>query len=202
MAFALSLPHWLMQMEHFYNTTFNGLTEDALTLQKGEYEKCLFKNLDLSNKKLFEMRFFDCEFINCNVSMANTAQTVFSACQFTACKMLGLHFDHCSAFGLSFSFTECNLSHSVFYKLKIPKTQFNKCVLHECDFTETDLSAALFKECDLLHTKFERTLLEKADLSTAINYSIDPELNKLKKAKFSMPEVLHLLDKYGIIIDG
>ena len=189
-------------MEHFYDTTFNGLQEQAFTLQKGEYEKCVFKNLDLSNKKLFEMRFFDCEFIHCNLSMANIAQTVFSGCQFTACKMLGLHFDHCSAFGLSFNFTECNLSHSVFYKLKIPKTQFISCLLHECDFTDADLNTSLFNDCDLLHSKFERTILEKANLSTAINYSIDPDQNKIKKAKFSLPEVLHLLDKFGIVIDG
>ena len=44
--------------------------------------------------------------------------------------------------------------------------------------------------------------LEKADFRTAFNYSIDPENNRMKKAKFSPPEVVGLLNKYDIEIDG
>jgi hypothetical protein len=47
---------------------------------------------------------------------------------------------------------------------------------------------------------FENTLLEKADLRTAFNYSIDPEMNRVKKAKFSIAGVTGLLDKYDIEI--
>jgi hypothetical protein len=43
--------------------------------------------------------------------------------------------------------------------------------------------------------------LEKADFSTAKNYTIDAENNKLKKAIFSLPEVIGLLSKYDIIIN-
>ncbi|HUZ61183.1 MAG TPA: hypothetical protein VMU83_20575 [Hanamia sp.] len=34
-----------------------------------------------------------------------------------------------------------------------------------------------------------RTNLEKADFRSAFNYSIDPELNEIKKAKFSSDEL-------------
>jgi fluoroquinolone resistance protein len=43
--------------------------------------------------------------------------------------------------------------------------------------------------------------LEKADLRTAYNYSIDPSINKIKKAKFSLPGVVGLLSKYDIEIE-
>jgi hypothetical protein len=43
--------------------------------------------------------------------------------------------------------------------------------------------------------------LKKADLRTAYNYHIDPESNKLKKAKFSLQGLPGLLDKYGIDIE-
>ena len=69
------------------------------------------------------------------------------------------------------------------------------------DFTEADLTSSLFDNCELAGARFERTILEKADLRTSRNYSIDPELNKIKKARFSYPGVLGLLSKYEIDID-
>ena len=74
-------------------------------------------------------------------------------------------------------------------------------VLHELDFSETDLSSAIFEGCDLQRSIFSGTNLEKADLRTSYNYSIDPEQNRLKKAKFSLPGVIGLLDKHDIQID-
>jgi uncharacterized protein YjbI with pentapeptide repeats len=73
--------------------------------------------------------------------------------------------------------------------------------LHEVDFTEADLTAAKFENCDLQRTIFANTILEKSDFRTAFNYSIDPEINRIKKAKFSLPGVLGLLAKYAIEID-
>jgi uncharacterized protein YjbI with pentapeptide repeats len=60
---------------------------------------------------------------------------------------------------------------------------------------------AVFKNCDLLNTSFMQTNLEKADFRTAINYSFDPELNKIKKAKFSLDGLPGLLMKYNIDIE-
>ena len=81
------------------------------------------------------------------------------------------------------------------------KTLFSHCSLQEVDFTESLLTEAVFEDCNLRDAKFENTVLEKADLRTAINFSINPEMNKIRKARFSYPAVLTLLDKYGIMID-
>ncbi len=70
----------------------------------------------------------------------------------------------------------------------------------EVDFTECDLTAASFDNCDMLEATFDRTILEKADFRTAYHYSINPEVNRIKKAKFSLPEVTGLLNKYDIEI--
>jgi uncharacterized protein YjbI with pentapeptide repeats len=74
-------------------------------------------------------------------------------------------------------------------------------VLQEVDFTDCDLSEAVFERCDLERTQFINTNLEKADLRGSWNYSIDPEVNRIKKAKFSLPGITGLLDKYDIMID-
>ncbi len=93
-----------------------------------------------------------------------------------------------------------NLNLSSFYKLKLKATQFKNCSLQEVDFSESNLSAAVFDNCDLSGTMFENTILEKADFRTASNYTIDPEINQIKKAKFSFPDVAGLLSKYDIKI--
>ena len=48
---------------------------------------------------------------------------------------------------------------------------------------------------------FDNSNLEKVDFTTAFNFSIDPEINRIKKAKFSLAGVLGLLNKYDIIIE-
>jgi len=42
---------------------------------------------------------------------------------------------------------------------------------------------------------------EKADFRTAYNFSIDPEVNKINRAKFSSMNLAGLLSKYDIEID-
>lgn len=116
--------------------------------------------------------------------------------------MLGLHFDSCNEFGLSFSFENCILNHSTFFKTKIKKTIFKNTQLQEVDFTECDLADSLFDNCDLTRATFDNTVIEKVDFRTSYNYSIDPEKNRIKKAKFSIHGISGLLEKYNLIIDS
>ncbi len=114
--------------------------------------------------------------------------------------MLGFHFENCDQLGLTFRFENCQLDHSSFYQVKLNHTVFLKTSLREVDFTETDLRNTVLDECDLLNATFEYTNLERANLSSALNYSIDPESNRIKGAKFSLPSVVGLLNKYQIEI--
>lgn len=114
---------------------------------------------------------------------------------------MGLHFENCNPFLLELDFENCLLNHSSFSKLKLKKTRFINCNLQEVDFTGCDLSQALLDQCDLNRTVFEGTILEKADLRTSFNYSIDPELNRMKKARFSINGVAGLLYKYDIDLE-
>jgi uncharacterized protein YjbI with pentapeptide repeats len=171
------------------------------SLPKGEYEGCLFSNCDFSNADLAERKFINCRFTGCNLSLARIVKTVFQDVIFKDCKMLGLRFDQCSHFGLSFGFENCILNHASFYGVKIKGTQFRNTHLQEADFTDSDLSGVVFENCDLSRAIFENTNLVKADFSSAYNYSLDPEQNEIKGAFFTLPEVIGLLDKYNIRID-
>lgn len=63
---------------------------------------------------------------------------------FKDCKMLGLRFDNCNSFGLSFSFDGCQLNHTSFYKTKIKSARFNNSQLQGVDFKEADLTNTVF----------------------------------------------------------
>jgi uncharacterized protein YjbI with pentapeptide repeats len=115
--------------------------------------------------------------------------------------MLGLRFDTCHEFGLSVSFDGCQLNLSSFYKTKIKKTVFKNSQLEEVDFAEADLTSSVFDDCNLTQAIFDHTILEKTDFRTSFNYSIDPEINRIKKAKFSISGISGLLDKYDIDIE-
>jgi len=156
----------------------------------------LFSNGELSGSK-----FIDCVFTNYDLSLAKLINTIFQDVTFKDCKMLGLHFYKCNEFALSFSFTNCQLNHSSFYRTKIKKTKFSNCQLKECDFTEADLTLVVFDGCDLLDMHFENTILEKADFRTAFNYCLALELNKIKKAKFVIQGLPRLLSHHGIKIE-
>ena len=48
---------------------------------------------------------------------------------------------------------------------------------------------------------FYQTNIEECDFRTAYHFSIDPENNQVKKAKFSANGLAGLLDKYQLKID-
>jgi len=170
-------------------------------LPKGEYECCQFLSCDFSDGDLSNCKFTDCEFAGCNLSLAKLSNAIFRDVIFKDCKMLGLQFNSCNEFGLSFSFENCILNHCTFHKTKIIKTHFKNSQLQEVDFTGCDLTSSFFDNCDLLRATFHNTIIEKTDFRTSYNYSIDPEINRIKKAKFSIDGICGLLEKYDIVID-
>ena len=185
-----------MQETYIKDQSFN-----QNTIQKGEYESCIFKNCNLANSNLSEMKFIDCEFNGCNLSLAILNGTAFQNVTFIDCKMLGLQYNACNGFGFSVFFEGCQMNHSSFFKVRLKKTRFINCQLEEIDFSEADLSQAEFDNCNLSQSVFNHTLLEKADFRTSYNITIDPEANKIKKAKFSLQETPGLLRKYNIDIE-
>jgi uncharacterized protein YjbI with pentapeptide repeats len=132
--------------------------------------------------------------------MAHIENTAFKEVQFVHCKMLGLDFQGVNSFLLALSFTHCQLEISSFRNRQLRGTVFNNCRLEEVDFSEADLSAASFVDCDLNRAIFAQTNLERTDFSTAFNYSLDPEMNRMKKAVFSRTDLAGLLQKYQLEI--
>jgi len=192
----------MMAETYLTDKTFDKIDFSAEPFLKGEYENCVFSNCNLAESDLSEYKFIDCEFQNCNLSLVKLNKTTLQDIQFKSCKMLGIRFDTCNSFGIAFHFDGCQLNHSSFYKLKIAKTRFLNSQLVECDFTECELTGSIFSGSNLAQSAFDHSILQKADFRTAVNYSIDPESNQLKRAKFSIHGIAGLLDKYEIEIEN
>jgi len=114
---------------------------------------------------------------------------------------MGINFTDCNDFLFAVKFDGCILDYASFVRKKMVKTSFTRSSLKNADFTESDLSGSVFPDSDLTDAIFYRTMLKESDFSAAMNFIIDPELNNIKKAKFSLQGVVGLLNKYDIKIE-
>lgn len=114
---------------------------------------------------------------------------------------MGIQFDQCRQLFFSVHFEKCLLDLSSFYKMPLKNTVFDDCSLKEVNFTQASLNSVKFNRCNLYRAVFDHTDLEKADFSTSFNYSIDPAINKVNQAKFSLQGLPGLLDKYDLDIE-
>lgn len=194
-------PTSLMAQPYFEDVHFDREDFTVKALAKGDYEGCRFTGCNFMGGDLSGFRFTDCRFEDCNLSGVKLIQTTFQDVDCLGCKMMGLHFEQCSEFLFTMRFERCTLQLSGFYQRKLKKGQFKACGLQEVDFTEADLTEADFSGSDLRGAVFERTTLEKADFRTAVNFSINPSINKMKKAKFSRQSLSGLLEQYDLTIE-
>lgn len=77
------------------------------------------------------------------------------------------------------------------------KGEYENCRFIICDFSDS-----LFDNCDLTRATIDKTVREKVDFRTSYNYSIDPEMNRIKETKFSIYGIPGLLEKCDLIMDS
>jgi uncharacterized protein YjbI with pentapeptide repeats len=104
--------------------TFTKIDFTTIKIKKGEYDACTFTNCNFENVHASNIQFIECEFIDCNFSNAIVTNMAFKETSFINCKMIGVKFNECDPFLLQFSFKDCQLIFSSFYKLKIPNSKF------------------------------------------------------------------------------
>ena len=168
---------------------------------RGVYEECVFSACSFQECDLSLSRFVDCTFSNCNLSNAHVAETVFQGVQFNDCKMMGIRMELASKHLFTAVFNHCVLSYSSFRGRKMNRWKFKDCIFHHTDFSGSDLGNAVFAHCDLKEAVFDKTNLQGADLTQAFNFTIDPEANAVKKARFQLSGLPGLLTKYGLKIE-
>lgn len=183
-------------MTYFSDQTFQNLVSSDF--QIGEYADCTFVGCNFANLNFHGSTFENCLFRDCDLSNAKVFKVGFQKVNLDRCKVLGIQFNTANPFLLEFQFDICQLDYCNFFNLKLKKSIFKNCSLVESDFTQAELQESVFEGCNLGGAVFDQTQLEKADFRGAINYRIDPELNKVKGARFDLEGLPGLLGKYGI----
>lgn len=189
-----------MQEVEVYSELIDQKNDRFLPLRPGRYTECRFININFTNSDLSKRTFIDCVFQECDMSLLQLKDCGMQNAQFTQCRLMGVRFDQCKPFLLKFTFDNCLLDLASFAGLKIPETQFNNSSLRETDFSKTDLSGSLFRNCNLERAVFSGTNLQSTDLTSAFNLTIDPEVNNIRKAKFTIQSLPGLLTRYNIEI--
>ncbi|MDX5418430.1 MAG: pentapeptide repeat-containing protein [Hymenobacteraceae bacterium] len=181
--------------------TFEKILYPNKAIKGREFENCIFKNCDFSSGDFSNNRFTDCEFVGCNLAMLKLGGSTLNGVTFKECKLTGINFSECEEFLFTVRFEHCLMDYTSFLLRKMPKTHFINSSLKNAVFEQANLTKAKFDNTDLEGAVFERTNLNDADLVTAYNYIIDPELNNIKKAKFSQNGLAGLLTRYDIRVE-
>lgn len=180
--------------------TFERWTPAQLLAYPYELEQCRFADCDLGEADLRNLRFIDCQFERCNLALAKVGNAGFQNVQFIECKLTGLQFTACRDMLFEVQFERCKLDYASFFGKKMPRTPFVQCSLREVDFTNADLTEAVFQESTLDRALFNDTQLGGADFTTASGFVIDPALNPMRKAKFSLEGLPGLLAQCGLVV--
>lgn len=170
------------------------------SLEDRAFNFCAFSGCDFSESLLRNTQFCACTFEDCNFSLSRLEGCRFQNVRFIDCKIVGAEFFKCEKTFFSPIFKKCILHYCNFSDLNMKKTSFSGSKLKECHFTNTNLNGADFGEVDLSGTIFHHCDLSGSDFSTAMRYDIDPQTNKIKKAKFSFPEAMGLLRGFDVTI--
>jgi fluoroquinolone resistance protein len=189
-AASLSLEGQIIKSENFSKKSLNG----------SSFAECTFDNCDFTESGLRNAQFYQCIFVNCNLSLMKLDGCRLQEGRFLGCKIVGAEFFKCDQTFFSVEFKNCVLQYCNFSDLNMKNARFAGSKLKECHFTSTVLTGADFAEVDLTGTVFHNCDLSRADFSQSISYQIDPQTNKIKKAKFSLPEAVGLLSAFDITI--
>ena len=180
--------------------TFENQTFDKLVLTSKVFSYCEFVNCKINEVDFSNGRFSECKFHQSQISMSSVKSCKIQSVVFSESKIVGIDFAVCNPLLLSMEFTNCSVQGANFDQLKLNDSRFFKSIVKECSFVEADLTLASFKGCDLAGSIFNNTILNETDFSEAFSYVIDPMNNKLKGAKFTLPEAIALLEIMGIEI--
>lgn len=186
--------------------TFRAFRLEAEQLEGAEFDQCFFDRCVFSRSVFAHCRFTSCRFVGCDLSNIGVPSSRFRDVRFEATKLLGVDWTKADAMAdahapTSLSFVECVMDLSSFFGLNLRGAVMQRCSAKEVDLSEADLRGAICRGTNFAGAKFHATNLERADLREASSYTIDPRANRVKAARFSLPEAVALLQGLDVVIE-
>ena len=186
--------------------TFTRLTAQGQTFAEIDFTGCVFDHCALIECMWHRCSFTECRFRHCDLSLAAVPGSRFPDARFTASKLIGVDwtkagFTAITKLLLAVQFEDCLLNYASFFGLTLRRSRFVGCIAREVDFREADLTDAVCTKTDFTGSKFHHTNLTKADFREATGYAINPVVNTIARARFSLPEAVSLLSGFDVEIE-
>jgi fluoroquinolone resistance protein len=188
----------------FNDQTFSNVECQRQEIRDKEFFHCTFVQGSFQETAFTRCRFSDCTFQGCDLSLIKVTDCGFTNTRFQDSQLIGVNWTEAAWSRTGFlnpiGFVRCAISYGTFMGLALKKLTLRGCVARDVDFSEANLTQADCTGTDFVDSRFWHTNLSKADFTGAINYAIDPTLNVVKKAKFSLPEAMSLLYSLDIVL--
>jgi fluoroquinolone resistance protein len=191
-----------LTQKEYDDEAFEDLDLAGNTIEGIRFRDCSFRRCNFSEATLARCRFSDCDFTDCNLSLITLTGSGFDAVSFTDCKMVGINWTRAQwprvRLARALSFRRCVLNDSSFFGLDLRECELAECRALDVDFTNANCEEADFRDTDLQESVFAHTRLVGANFVDARNYRIVIFNNDIKRAKFSLPDAVALLDGLDI----
>lgn len=192
-----------MKNHHSYlNQHFKEIDWSEKTVEVTEFDNCTFTNCNFSHTRFSQCKFHECHFIHCNLSLITVTKSSFFETVFEESKAIGINWTTAAwpniKLGSPLRFNKCILNDSSFLNLSLREMIMIECKAHDVDFREADFTQADFSHTDFTNSLFSKTILREANFAEAINYNINIFQNDVKRAKFTLPEAMSLLQHLDI----
>lgn len=195
-------------MKEYCGETFSKIQREGEELSGMLFEDCLFSNCRLTELTFRNCQFSGCRFENCKITAPKFRGSQMLSCDFSQCDLSGVDWsalldERKREMGfLPFDgLKECSLRHCVFFGLDLKEFDFSGADLSGSFFDDCQLEKASFARCQLQGVSFAQNNLMGADFRGATEYLFSLEGNRVKGARFSLPEAVNLLSALGIVIE-
>ncbi len=191
----------LDEEDYFENETFDQLELQGAKLRGKEFYRCTFLNSHLQESRWTDSKLEACVFRGCDLTRAVLAHTALRDVRFESSKLMGIDWSGVSP-NPEVAFEECNLRYASFGGLSLRKTAFARCMAHEVNFLDADLTDADFTGTDLGGSNFQGCTLTRSDFSGAIGVFIDPARNRLKSTRVPVETAVLVAQTLGMVVAG
>jgi uncharacterized protein YjbI with pentapeptide repeats len=184
---------------------FEKVMDTGGTVEDNQFIGCTFSHCRFTQTVFMNCRFRECIFQDCELQVVRFPRSSFSMAEFQDCSTIGINWSEAEWPSRPLlnliHFNGCVLNYSTFIGLSLPGIRIKNCQALDVDFSEAGLNGADFSDTDLSRSRFQHTDLTVADFRSARNYTLSPTENKLKGARFTLPEAMSLLYGLDIILD-
>lgn len=186
----------------FSEETFSGLSLSGPEPRSRHFEDCRFVECRITERAFRVGSFLHCVFENCDLSNWQIEGLRFVDVRFKSSKLVGLDWTSVKSDPLtSVGFEDCALDYADFSRFRLKDGLLKSCSVRDVNFSRTDLSGADCRDSDFTGSTFDETNLQKADLRGARGYGIDARRNRVKGARFSLPDALGLLEALEVKVE-